>query len=165
MTIVQTERFFDGTHWEATCPEGWTFRQDKSVDGFPYVFESQGYRLQLGTCRALTPNYGDDITRPDIKSEALRIAYVTTLQQARMTDPIPLAWLFCPLTRYDSALRRHDFAKLSGFTYKARPPVLWAGWFTAEPWSIYAALSGPRERSAQRSEEALAILGSIRFTK
>jgi hypothetical protein len=45
--IVRTEPFFDGRYWTAECPEGWTFRKDTSVRGYPYVFETDECRLQL----------------------------------------------------------------------------------------------------------------------
>jgi hypothetical protein len=166
---VQTHRFFDGWCWEATCPVGWDFRQDKSVRGYPYVFETApAFRLQLGTGRDSRVNFGEGLTRPGISSEAVRIAYVLTLQDARMRNSSGgwAGFLFGPsLSKFDSLVESHDFGAISGFTSRGTGNLVWSGHFSAEPYAIYASFSGTGERVPQMSMEALSIVGSIRFRK
>jgi hypothetical protein len=167
--IVHTEPFFDGTRWEASCPAGWTFRHDKTVRGYPYVFESEpGCRLEVFAGRDPWINYGADISRPDITSEPLRIAYVMTLQQARMDAGDSLGAYVLGSLRglrsFESRLRRHDFEGIAGFTSE-KGGRGWAGHFTATPWSLYVHFSAPADEVAAKGAEALGILGTIQFRR
>lgn len=161
---VRTDPFFDGLHWEARCLEGWTFRQDKSVRGFPYVFEAPGgYRLQVGTGRDVKINYGDGISCPGIASEPVRVAYVMTLQQAQMeganTWPRYLWATARGMKRYRSKVRAHGSPCLAGFTYLTNRG--WAGYFSAEPWMLYVRFTAPAGDTSDKSGEALRMIESI----
>jgi hypothetical protein len=168
---VRTDPFFDGSYWEASPPEGWAFRQDKSVRGYPHVFESpSGCRIQIGTARALKINYGVGVTRPGITSEAQRIAYVSTREQAWLEQgrgSVP-TWFFASLRRaigMTPAIEMHTLSGLVGFTHplKSRDPAGWAGWFAGEPWSLFVRFTCPAAILEEGTRDALAILDSIRF--
>jgi hypothetical protein len=168
VAIVRTSPFFDGTWWEATCPEGWKFRQDKSVKGYPYVFETEsGYRLQLGWGRDSRINFGTRISRPDIDSEPLRIAYVVTLKQAQLAagHSIPgFLWATLRGIRYRaSEVQRHSYAGISGFTYPTKSG--WAGTFVAAPWYLDASFARAHSPAQDMDREAFRILESLRFLK
>jgi hypothetical protein len=86
-----------------------------------------------------------------------------TLQQAQMdganTWPKFLWSTLRGMERCRSKLRRHDFAGLRGFTYpKSRG---WAGYFSADPWTIYALFTAPEEKPTEKWEEALKIMASV----
>ena len=150
MHHVRTETFFDGSYWEAPCPPGWTFRKDSTVRGFPHVFEAEpAYRLQLGWSRDVQLNYAREFEPPSNESEPMRNAYAMTCMEASYSGIRP------------SQLSRHDLGELSGFTYPNEGG--WAGWFVAQPWYVYAVLTGPRESKDGRTREAMSILDGLRF--
>jgi hypothetical protein len=138
------------------------------VKGYPYVFESEsGYRLQLGSGRDARLNFGTDISRPDIDSEPLRIAYVLTLKQAQLAaaHSIPgFLWATLRGIRYRAShVQRHSYAGISGFTYPTKTG--WAGTFVAAPWYLDASLARARSQVHDKDREALGILESLRFLK
>ena len=164
--IVRTEPFFDGRYWTAECPEGWTFRKDTSVSGYPYVFETEHCRLQLGTSSRTSINFGGGVTRPGITSEGVRKAYVMTLHEVHHFgggDVSIGGWIWSmvrPMTASDHKVTRHDGGSLVGFTYQRENG--WAGTFSDEPWIIYASFIC-RASPDSFSPVALGILASIRF--
>ena len=168
MPIVRTETFFDGSHFEGSCPTGWTFRRDKSVRGYPHVFEADpGYRLQLGWSRDVRINCGNGITRADIPCEPLRVAYVMTLHQAHWHGAHTIRrfiWASMRgIRRSESKIRRHDFPGMSGFTYQTGAG--WAGWFTRAPRYLYVLFSRAAGSNQAREDETFEILKSLRFVE
>lgn len=166
MALVRTEPFFGGAYWQADCPDGWGFRRDKSIDKYPYAFESdRGARLEiytsLGTGRL---NFAEGVTRPDIKSEPLRIAYVETLQDAKWSGVksfLEYVWRsFRSLHRLDAKVRRRDLGNVVGFSYDTSDG--WRGHLTTDcGWSLRIAFAAPEAVRTASNLEAEAILSSL----
>lgn len=166
---VQCEKWFDGTFWTASVPDGWRFFQDRSIDGFPHVFASPcGARMQVGARKDVELSGYDVQALPEgLRTQGQRAAYAMTVQCARI-DPgwswwdFPRQLLSLVRTR---AVRRHDVGTLTGFTYELRPRSGkgWAGFFSAQRWMLYVRFSAPKQAFDADSEAALLVLSSFRF--
>jgi hypothetical protein len=168
-TLVNCERWFDGTFWSATVPEQWRVRRDFTIRGFPYVFESPAdSRMQVGTSKNVELSGYDYKEAPeDIRSDDHRKAYLITLVQAR-NDP-SWAWRDFPKLMFSLARRRaimkRQVGALVGFTYDGQSEnrKTWAGHFSAQPWMLYVYFSAPSGMFEADSETALLILASFTF--
>jgi len=167
-TQVRTETAFDGSHWEATCPDGWTFRREMSLKGWPYVFETHpSVRLVINWGRDPRVNFGEGLTRAGIQSESVRLAYVETLMQARLREfnslPKMLWRMFRPLRSFDREVTRRDAGEFAGFTHPKADG--WAGFFSSEPWMFYVVLTAHPTLLERATQEALGIISSLRIKR
>lgn len=163
---VTCDRWFDGTYWSATLPAGWRFFQDKTIDGFPHVFESaSGTRLQLGVRKDVQHSGPQEDIPDELKSEMERLVYVVTVGAAR----IDYSWSWYGFPRMlfrlvrGRALTRRELGALIGFTYEIDKGKGWAGFLASGRWMLYARLTSNERAYRTDSETALLILASFTF--
>jgi hypothetical protein len=150
LKTVRTEAFFDASYWEAPCPDGWTFRRDMSVRGFPHVFEAErGYRLQIGWSRDVKLDFVGAFDCPWPEPEPMRIAYALTRMLASQGDGTP------------SEVARHELRNLSGFISPLKTG--WAGWLVRNPWYLYVVFTTPEKAGGVREQEAMSILDGLKI--
>ena len=173
MTVqVSCDKWFDGSYWSATVPDQWRFRQDRSIRGFPYVFESPSdSRMQVGTSKDVElhgPGYVTEDVPDDLRSEGQRKAYRMAVQSARI-DP-SWTWRDFPAALFrlarGRAITRRDVGVLVGFTYETRRDKhkAWAGFFSHQRWMLYVYFAGGDSAFEVDSETALLILASFSFS-
>jgi hypothetical protein len=170
--LVSCEKWFDGSFWSATVPGHWRFRQDRSIRGFPYVFESPSdSRMQVGTSKDVElhgPSYDVTDIPDELRSEGHRKAYRMALQSARF-DP-GWSWRDFPAALFrlarGRAITKRDVGGLVGFTYETRRDDRrsWAGFFSHQRWMLYVYFAGAERAFEADSETALLILASFRFS-
>ena len=165
---VTCEKWYDGTFWSATLPDGWRFFQDRTRRGFPHVFESpSGSRMQIGTSRDVEV-HGPPEAVPDGLDENQVKTYLSAASSARIDawwtwSSFPRA-LF-PLIRH-KAIKRRDVGDLTGFTYDQRlapDRKGWAGSFNAGRWQLWVYFAASNAAFAADEQTALLILASVRF--
>jgi hypothetical protein len=163
---VTTEKWFDGTYWGATLPAGWRFFRDRTIDGFPHVFESaSGSRLQIGMSKDVRHSGPEEDIPEELKTELEKLVYVVTLGSARIDDS--WSWysfprMLFPLIR-QRALVRRELGVLTGFTYEIDKGSGWAGFLASGRWMLYARLTSNARAFRSDSETALLILASLTF--
>lgn len=169
---VRADKWFEGSYWTATLPDDWTFRKDTTVRGFPYVLESApATRLQIGETRDVRLSENMKWTRKDIGSEEHRKAYALTLMEASGSRSRTVGGLVKEGARRTIGLlpevAKHSLGPLVGFTYELEEGdrVGWAGYFSAEPWMLYAKLLAPADVIEAKSAQAFEVLRSVKFRR
>lgn len=184
-TRVTSERWDDGTWWEAELPSGWSFfGRDKSFRGWPYSFTSpSGARLFVHV------NDGSNTTTdvfcaPHELTATQKTAYAVAASDAAYDDiepvdvasmsPLALAALqfeflasrAARLKRAGPKLKRHDRGPLVGFTHplKSSVEVGWSGHFAIGTYWLVAWLS-MKEWNEADANAGLDLLASMKFHK
>jgi len=166
------QRWFDGTWWEVTVPDGWEAKQDKSIDGGPYRFSSPGGAyLQLGSGKGVElSGYRDDVESRNLKSEDERRAYLMTQRAAWMVrwEGSALRYflgMIADAFAIYPKVEKCDAGKLRGYIFRtgsgANRKCL--GYFTFRDWTIYALFRADDNHFDGDFGEALSILRSMQF--
>ena len=185
VNLVKGEKWPDGSWWEARPPRDWTARRDHAIHGAPYIFESpSGSRLQIGA-RQHSELQGFDflfsIAPADLSAEQQN-AFVSTVFAAAMqrlgpdimeTEPLHqrIPKRLKQLTNHSHLasaareVRKHVLGELVGFTYEldATGDRGWEGYFSRDPWTMYALFKAHEKAVKIDAEPALAVLASIHF--
>lgn len=173
MKIV-SERWFNDTTWEADYPEGWKAFRDKSIRGFPYVFESSaGSRLQVGLSMQGTISGFDWSEAPEDLTKFQKQAYLITLQEARNQSWVTWPeWALAHIRQklgYRPQLEKRIVGAFVGFTYECPPRIEHqrsrAGHFSAEPEPYAAYLYFRASEQSYEADSAVAwdIIGTIKL--
>ena len=167
-----SEKWFDGTHWEVTVPDDWSAGQDKTIDGFPYRFQSPtGSFLQLGVRKFVElTGYADDSISSKLGSEDERRAYLMTKGDAWLAHSgrSPLGYIFALLARglgFEPKVVKCDAGKLKGYVYRqaGENDVTVQGYFVFRNWVTYVYFHAKKADFDNDSKQSLAILESLQF--
>lgn len=182
--MVRCDKWYDNTWWEAELPSSWSFRQDRSIKNWPYVFESaNGERLWVGASKHNDISGWDFSIAPPTLSHEQQKAFLLAASDARMANaqPVNLAEMnplllalrqhMEVMTRSSnmkttaSHLTRRDLGELVGFTYPhvGADGVGWSGCFSHDPWMLRLSFISPADAEDEGSKFAMAIIASIRF--
>lgn len=182
--MVQCETWYDGTWWEAELPCHWSFRQDRTIRGWPYVFESpEGARLWIHASKHSDISGWDFSIAPSTLSHEQKKAFLLTASDAHLaaakpidlskTNPIMLALRqhYEVMTRSSNmrsaakTLTRLDLGVLVGFTYARQEidAIGWSGNFSHDPWMLRLSFIAPPAVAPEASEVAKGIAASICF--
>jgi hypothetical protein len=182
--MVRCDKWYDNTWWEAELPSSWSFRQDRSIKNWPYVFESaNGARLWVGASKHNDISGWDFSIAPPTLSPEQQKAFLLAAADARMANaqPVNLAEMnprmlalrqhMEVMTRSSNMksaafhLTRRDLGELVGFTYPriGADDVGWSGCFSHDPWMLRLSFISPADAEDEGSRVVMAIIASIRF--
>lgn len=182
-TRVASERWYDGTWWEAELPSGWTFHgRDKSHKGWPYNFTSPTGAKLFAHTNDGTKATMDISCAPDELTATQKIAYAVAASDTAYDDiesvdvtsmnPLALAALQFELVASRQArlkeagarLKRQDRGPLVGFTYplKSNVEVGWSGHFAIGVYWLVSWLAMKEWNEADASA-GLDLLASMKF--
>jgi hypothetical protein len=165
------EKWFDGTWWEVSVPDGRNAKQDKTIDGFPYRFSSPaGSFLQLGVRKLVELSGYRDDSRSNGLAEDERRAYLMTRSSAWV-----MQWTGSPIRNFAASLVRGlgfypkiakcDAGRLKGYIFhrSSDGDLSFQGYFAFREWTIYALFQANKASFENDSKGALAILASLQF--
>jgi hypothetical protein len=182
--VVRCETWYDGTWWEAELPGAWSFSQDCSIKGWPYVFESpEGARLWIHASKHNDISGWDFSIAPSALSHEQKKAFLLAASDSRLADARPVD--IARMNRMMLALRQHigvvtrssrlrtaagnlirvDLGELVGFIYPRQEAEAlgWSGTFSHAPWMLRLSFIAPPGVAVEASEVAKGIAASIRF--
>jgi hypothetical protein len=182
-SVVSCETWYDGTWWEAELPASWSFGQDRSIKGWPYVFGSpDGARLWIHASKH-NQIAGKSSIAPAALTHEQKKAFLLAASDSQLaasrpidvanTNPVMLALRqHIEVVRRPSRMRiaasglaRADLGVLVGFVYSRLEPdaIGWSGYFSHAPWMLRLSFMAPPAAAADASEVARGIVASIRF--
>jgi hypothetical protein len=165
-------------------PGSWSFRQDRSIKGWPYVFESpEGARLWIHASKHTDISGWDFSIAPSALSHEQKKAFLLaasdsrlaagkTVDSARMNPVMRALWQHIGVMTRSSSLRtaagnlvRVDLGELVGFIYMRQEAdaIGWSGTFSHAPWMLRLSFIAPPDAAVEASEVAKGIAASIRF--